>query len=133
MLLKSALSFLILAVGTASASSVVTVKPPTKEEIAAIEKKQTPGGPLQFAQPVPVSIDPSTDGYWDASTNTWTLQVTSTGAKNLNFGFTHFDPPKGTEISIKPASKYSTAPTVESSEKDYKATKQYWSPIIVAL
>ena len=131
MINKSVLSLLILALGTASAVSVVEIQPPTKEEIAAIKKKQNRGGgPLQFAQPVPVSIDPSTHGTWDVDAKTWTLQVISTGAKNLNFGFTRFDPPQGTTMTIRPTSKDSNAPVVKTVETDYKATKQFWSPIL---
>ena len=117
-----------------STVSSIVVPSLTPEEISSIETTRklsgSPGGALQFAKPYAVSIDPSTHGSWDPSTNTWTLSVKSNGAKSLNFGFTKFTLPTGAKLTIKNTSKTFKTPTVKASDKDNQSSNQYWTPIL---
>jgi len=126
------ISQLLIAMTSASIAAGISIPAATPKEILAYEQKnnKSGGGPLQFATPHQVAIDPSTDGVWDSKTNTWTLIVTSTGAKNLNFGFTMFELPEGANLTIKPTNKSKGGTTVKASAKDNSSSNQFWTPII---
>jgi len=122
-------------VRTVASSATIKIPSVSKEYVRNIQeddqKKAKGSGPLQFAQPFKVSIDPSSDGTWNESTQTWELTVESKGAKNLNFAFTRFDIPAGCELSIINANPDKTdVPKVEADSTLNNANNGFWTPLM---
>jgi len=127
--------FFAVSVSIASCADVISVPSLSKEEVLSLqgEQKQSGSGtgPLTFAKPYEVSIDPSTDGKWSPKTNTWKLIVQSKGAENINLGFTKFNLPDNAMLRIEEASSHKSIVTVEADSKIINNNeRQYWSPIL---
>jgi len=123
----------VLAAAAISAVSALEIPSLTQERILLIqqEHEETGSGALKYAEPHPVSINPSNDGVWDPETNTWKLTVESPGAKSLNFGFSRFDLPPGTRLRIENAN--ASKANVQGLAVDSTLTtkdKQLWTQII---
>ncbi|MEZ5064459.1 MAG: FlgD immunoglobulin-like domain containing protein [bacterium] len=61
------------------------------------------GAPLQFADPVAVSITPATHGTWETfpdGSRLWRLRFDAPGATDLNLGLTHFRLPVGATFHV---------------------------------
>ena len=86
--------------------------------------------PYRFAVPMPVQINPATEGRWSTAEDgraLWQLAVHSAGATSLNFGFTRYALPEGAELRIVAADGRSTLGPFGS---EHNAQGQLWTPVI---
>jgi hypothetical protein len=88
-------------------------------------------GPYRFAAPLDVHIAESTDGTWTdlaGGGRLWRLEVVSTGARTLNFGFTTFRLPEGATVHFYPSDRqeYDGPYTAADATPD----GQLWTPVI---
>ena len=123
----------VLAAASISAISALEIPSLTQERILQIQQAhaETGSGALKYAEPHPVSINPSNDGVWNPETNTWTLTVESKGAKSLNFGFSQFDLPKGAKLRIENANPNKAKVQGLAVDSTLKTKdKQLWTQII---
>ncbi len=86
-------------------------------------------GPLRYAVPVDVAIDPETDGRWESlpgGGELWRLRFHAPGATDLNFGFTEYRLPAGASLHV--ASESADVYDGPYSDRDNEAHGQLWTP-----
>ena len=86
--------------------------------------------PLRFAVPQDVSVTPATQGTWEAveGGRLWRLRVVSTGATDLNFGFSSFWLPEGATLHISAESEdYFQGPYTAQDNADHG---QLWTALV---
>jgi|SRR3989344_2379551 len=106
---------------------LITVHP----DFTEIPTRGSKDEPYQFAYPITVAINPTTSGTWEPVKDDvlrWRLQISSPGAKSLNFGFTKYYMPQGGRLSIYTPDK-STA-IGPFTEKDNETHNQLWTPTL---
>ena len=87
--------------------------------------------PFRFAAPIPVSLSPGHDGTWEGLPDggrVWRLEVISTGARSLNFGFDSFRLPPGASVYFY--ARGSGAFDGPYGDADAAGDGQFWSAII---
>lgn len=87
-------------------------------------------GPYRFAAPLAVSMTLDNAGTWHEieGGRVWRLQVVSTGARTLNFGFSRFHLPEGATLHFLPAGGTGwTGPFIGA---DATPDGEFWSPVI---
>lgn len=112
--------------------AVMPAQKPLPELIETAEKS-APAGVYRFATPIEVDLTPENSGEWSLSGNTatWTLEVESSEAESLNFGFTRYRMPSGGELRL-------TSSSATENEEPYRAFTaadnedhgQLWTPIV---
>ncbi len=89
------------------------------------------GGPLRFAQPRAVSINPVHSGSWEDLPDggrLWRQRITCAGATDLNFGFSHYQLPTGATLHfVSDLHDYYEGPYVAADNQPHH---QLWTPII---
>jgi hypothetical protein len=86
--------------------------------------------PLRYAVARPVQITPATYGTWEQlpTGRLWRLRFLSSGATDLNFGFTRFHLPDGATLHIISESvSYFQGPYTSA---DNSTAEQLWSPVV---
>jgi lysyl endopeptidase len=111
------------------------------DEVAARAEDQLreeDGLPPRFALPQETRITPESDGSWidlDSDFQLWRLRVQAPGALSLNFGFTGYELPKGSRLSIYPAD-YKGLDDVRGvrvfSEQDNETHGELWTPVVIS-
>jgi subtilisin-like proprotein convertase family protein len=117
----------------AALASVQTYFIPARDGVAlaaaADERSRTEGAPHQFADPVAVSITPSTYGTWESlsdGSRLWRLVIDAPGATDLNLGFGRYDLPPGATLHvIAPDHEYYEGPYTYEDGTD----GQLWLPV----
>ncbi|MFN8178059.1 MAG: proprotein convertase P-domain-containing protein [bacterium] len=117
----------------ASLGSVQRYFVPARDGVAlaavADERSRTEGTPFQFADAVPVSITPRTNGTWETLSDgarLWRLFIDAPGATDLNLGFGRFDLPPGATLHvIAPGRDYYEGPYTGEDATD----GQLWLPV----
>jgi hypothetical protein len=117
----------------AALASVQTYFIPARDGVAlaaaADERSRTEGAPHQFADPVAVSITPSTHGTWESlsdGSRLWRLVIDAPGATDLNLGFGRYDLPPGATLHvIAPDHDYYEGPYTYEDGTD----GQLWLPV----
>ncbi len=115
--------------------SVDLVVLPTVDEAQYLredEERSAKGedGGWRFAAPIETNLSPATDGTWSDlgdGGRIWRLQVVSTGARTLNFGFTSFDLPPGATLHLYPAASRDFFGPYTARDA---AEGQFWTPVI---
>ncbi len=109
----------------------------TKERAEDLVREEE-GLPPRFAIPQLVSINPETDGSWenlDSGYQLWRLRVQAPGALSLNFGFTGYELPKNSRLSIYPTD-YVGLEDVRGvrvfTEFDNDAHGELWTPVVIS-
>jgi hypothetical protein len=98
-------------------------------ELAADDKSQI-RVPLRYAVARPVQITPATEGLWEQvpGGRLWRLRFISSGATDLNFGFTRFRLPEGATLHIiSETDSYFQGPYTSA---DNSAAEQLWTPVV---
>jgi hypothetical protein len=98
-------------------------------ELAADSKVSGPA-PLRFAVSRPVQLSPASDGTWEevAGGRLWRLRVVSSGATDLNFGFTSFWLPEGATLHVMSETEnYYQGPYTAADNQEYR---QLWTPVV---
>jgi len=88
------------------------------------------GGPTRFAAPHHVSLTPENAGEWatlEDGSRVWRLQVRSTGARSLNFGFTTFVLPEGAMVHAYGSDGDDVRGPYRA---DHAVEGQLWTPIV---
>jgi len=133
--MKLALSLFLGAI-SATATSGITIPCVSKADALAYEEENAKRNGFTFAKQKKVSIDTSTDGTWDSEARTWTMDVTSYGASNLNFGLTNYKLPYNAILTIRCNLKDSSIdcedvpPIRVIGSKQNSKSKEYWTPIL---
>jgi len=133
--MKLALSLFLGAI-SATATSGITIPSVSKADALAYEGENAKRNGFTFAKQKKVSIDTSTDGTWDSEARTWTMDVTSYGASNLNFGLTNYKLPYNAILTIRCNLKDSSIdcedvpPIRVIGSKQNSKSKEYWTPIL---
>ncbi len=86
--------------------------------------------PLRYAVARPVEITPATYGTWEQLPNgrLWRLRFVSSGATDLNFGFTKFHLPEGATLHIiSESDSYYQGPYTAA---DGQQSEQLWTPVV---
>ena len=100
--------------------------------------REDDGLPPRFAIPQLVSITPDTDGVWEnigSDFQLWRLRINAPGALSLNFGFTGFDLPKGSRLSIYPIDMDGIDDVRGVrifDEFDNDAHGELWTPVVIS-
>jgi hypothetical protein len=107
------------------------VFPPTdvQTELAADAANQV-HVPLRYAVARPAHITPATYGTWEQlpTGRLWRLQFVSSGATDLNFGFTKFHLPDGATLHIiSESDSYFQGPYTSA---DNSSAEQLWTPVV---
>jgi hypothetical protein len=107
------------------------VLPPTDPvaELAA-DRKSTSVTPVRFAVARPVKATPATDGTWEKvpEGRVWRLRIISSGATDLNLGFSQFRLPEGATLHVSSETeKYFQGPYTLA---DNKTHGQLWTPLV---
>ncbi len=113
---------------------------PIDEQAARSEDldRENDGLAPRFAIPQVVSITPETAGTWEdigSGFQLWRLRVEAPGALSLNFGFTGYELPKGSRLSLYPTD-YQGLDDERGvrifSEKDNEIHGELWTPVIIS-
>ncbi len=98
---------------------------------AAEMNHRAPGIAPRFAEPIEVSISPTTDGHWEQLANgksLWRLRIRSAGAKSLNLGFTKYAMPAGGSLILySPDYQTVMGPFTPSDNEEHE---QLWTPVL---
>ncbi len=93
-------------------------------------KKMEGPGPLRFALPFDVQVNPDTHGTWELVPGgaIWRLRVVAPGATDLNFGFGNFWLPKGATLHVASLTEaYFQGPYTADDNRDHG---QLWTPVV---
>lgn len=101
-------------------------------ELAIDEENNVPGGPMRFAVALPAGQSITTDGTWEAlddGTMLWRLRIRSSGARNLNLGFSRYYMPSGGRLRLYPSAgeEYVAGPFTAADNKPHG---ELWTPVI---
>ena len=117
----------------ALSANAVDVEKERAEDLVRDEEGLAP----RFAIPQLVSISPETHGTWtdlDAGYQLWRLRVNAPGALSLNFGFTSYELPKNSRLSIYPVD-YEGMDDPRGvrvfTEMDNDAHGELWTPVVI--
>lgn len=122
-------------ISQAQAASLPTIPqyvlPPTdpQAELAA-DAREPIRVPLRFAVARPVQITPATYGTWEQlpTGRLWRLRFLSSGATDLNFGFTKFHLPEGATLHIiSENDSYYQGPYTAAENQP---AEQLWTPVV---
>jgi hypothetical protein len=107
------------------------VLPPTdvQSELAADDANLV-RAPLRYSVARPVQITPETYGTWEQlpTGRLWRLRFLSSGATDLNFGFTRFHLPEGATLHIiSETNSYFQGPYTAA---DNSTAEQLWTPVV---
>src|SRR5207302_8969826 len=86
--------------------------------------------PLRYAVARPVTVTPATHGTWEqlAEGRLWRLRLVSSGATDLNLGFTTFWLPEGATLHLSSESEpYFQGPY---TAKDNNEQRQLWTAVV---
>ena len=106
----------------------VTMPPVNLEGLSPSGK----GQPVQFAQPIPVEISPSTNGSWQNLADDvllWRLRIVSPGAVSLNLGFTSYFMPAGGCLFLYPPDGSTVIGPF--TDRDNEEHRQLWTPAVM--
>ena len=88
-------------------------------------------GPLRFAEPRDVHINPNKDGIWEYTRNNkliWRYYIKSTGAYSINLGFSEYQLPASASLYIYSPDKQEVVGPF--GQKDNDKHLQLWTPVI---
>ena len=107
------------------------VLPPTDVQAELAADAQSPiRVPLRYAVARPAQITPATYGTWEQlpTGRLWRLRFISSGATDLNFGFTTFHLPEGATLHIiSETDSYFQGPYTAA---DNQPAEQLWTPVV---
>jgi hypothetical protein len=107
------------------------VLPPTDVQTElAVDAANLVHVPLRYAVARAVQITPATYGNWEQlpTGKLWRLQFLSSGATDLNFGFTRFHLPDGATLHIiSETNSYFQGPYTSA---DNQSSEQLWTPVV---
>jgi hypothetical protein len=107
------------------------VLPPTDVQAElAVDAANLVHVPLRYAVARPVQVTPATYGTWEQlpTGRLWRLRFLSSGATDLNFGFTRFHLPEGATLHIISESvSYFQGPYTSA---DNSPAEQLWTPVV---
>ncbi len=101
--------------------------PPARSDAPA----STKGKPMQFADAVPVSVRPESNGLWsawDEYNDRWRVDLVSRGARSLNLHFDRFLLPQGAILRLYAPAEPQRG--IQLTAADNKPHGAYWSPEI---
>ena len=132
----AAAAFAVMPAGQLAA--VVAV--PVDAEAARAEDslREANGLPPRFAIPEAAWVTPEAHGSWENLNDRfvmWRTRISSPGAMSLNLGFTAYELPKGSRLSIYPADVNGPDDlrgVVTFTERDNEDHGELWTPVILA-
>lgn len=93
--------------------------------------RPTRPGPLPFADPFDLHVEPASDGTWevlDDGARLWRLRIHAPGATDLNFGFSRFVLPPGATLHVYSEDRdYFQGPYTAD---DVSPHGQLWTPVV---
>ncbi len=109
----------------------VTVGSVSVDQRLSEDAAKTEPGPLRYAIPADMSINPDNAGTWETlkdGSQLWRYRVHARGATDLNFGFTKYHLPPGATLHVISESQdYFHGPY---TSKDNQEHGQHWTPMV---